>query len=94
MTAVPRRARTSLESETSMKTTTAITTLLLTAGTSAAVADRPPPVGIANPASVYCVEQGGKLEIRKTANGEVGYCHLPDGRVVEEWEFFRSQKRR
>lgn len=76
-----------------MKTTTAITTLLLTAGTSAAIADQPP-VGIANPASVYCVEQGGKLEIRKTANGEVGYCHLPDGRVVEEWEFFRSQTRK
>ena len=47
-------------------------------------------MGIANPASVYCIEQGGKLEIRKTANGEVGYCHLPDGRIIEEWAFFRS----
>ncbi|MGL4686979.1 MAG: putative hemolysin [Commensalibacter sp.] len=48
-------------------------------------------VNIANPASVYCVKQGGKLEIRKDSNGgEKGYCHLPDGRVVEEWKFFRA----
>ncbi len=31
-----------------------------------------PTLGMANPASTYCVEQGGKLEIRKEANGEVG----------------------
>ncbi|HWK15618.1 MAG TPA: DUF333 domain-containing protein [Rhizobiaceae bacterium] len=73
-----------------MRITTAIATLLLAAGASATLADEPPPVGIANPASVYCIEQGGKLEIRKTANGEVGYCHLPDGRIIEEWAFFRS----
>jgi len=33
---------------------------------------------------------GGKIEIRKEAKGEVGYCHLPDGRTIEEWQFFRS----
>lgn len=49
-------------------------------------------IGMANPASVYCTEQGGKSEIRKEENGDVGYCHLSDGRVIEEWEFFRSQK--
>lgn len=48
-------------------------------------------VEMANPASVFCVEQGGKLEIRKNADGsEYGMCHLPDGRVVEEWAFFRA----
>lgn len=48
---------------------------------------------LANPASTYCVEQDGKVEIRKGANGETGYCHLPDGRVIEEWEFFRSKEK-
>lgn len=50
-------------------------------------------VGLANPASVYCAEQKGKLEIRRGPDGETGYCHLPDGRVVEEWEFYRSRKK-
>lgn len=50
------------------------------------------PAALANPASTYCVEQHGTVEIRKEAKGEVGYCHLPDGRVIEEWELFRSKK--
>lgn len=49
------------------------------------------PVGIANPASVYCAEQGGTVEFRQQPDGTAGYCHLPDGRVVEEWEFYRAQ---
>lgn len=49
-----------------------------------------PAIGMANPASTYCIEQGGKLRIEKTASGEVGICQLPDGREVEEWAFFRS----
>ncbi|RIV75629.1 putative hemolysin [Pelagerythrobacter aerophilus] len=49
-------------------------------------------VGIANPASEYCVAQGGEVEIRDGADGQVGYCHLPDGTVVEEWEFFRASQ--
>ena len=47
-------------------------------------------VGLANPASVYCEKLGGKLIIQNTENGQIGMCHLPDGRVVEEWELFRS----
>lgn len=49
-----------------------------------------PAVGMANPASVHCVKAGGRVEIRKEAAGETGYCHLPDGRVIEEWQFFRA----
>ncbi len=47
--------------------------------------------GLANPASEYCVSLGGRVEIRDETDGQVGYCHLPDGRVVEEWDLFRSQ---
>ncbi len=50
------------------------------------------PLGMANPASVYCVEQGGKLELRDEPAGVTGYCHLPDGRVVEEWTLYHAEQ--
>lgn len=50
----------------------------------------PQPIGMPNPASQHCVDSGGRLEIRKDANGAAtGYCHLPSGEVVEEWALFR-----
>ncbi|KQQ77890.1 I78 family peptidase inhibitor [Acinetobacter sp. Leaf130] len=52
----------------------------------------PPKIGSPNPASQYCVEQGGKLEIRNEATGQVGYCHLPNSQVVEEWKLFRDNQ--
>nr|CAC9238707.1 Putative hemolysin [Providencia rettgeri] len=39
----------------------------------------PKAVGMANPASVYCEQIGGTLEIVDTAQGQVGYCILPSG---------------
>ncbi len=48
-----------------------------------------PPIGLANPASAYCIEKGGRLEIVNTPAGQVGMCTLPDGRVIEEWELMR-----
>ena len=49
-----------------------------------------PSVGLANPASTYCVQRGGKVEIQKDKEGNAyGMCHLPDGTVVEEWALFR-----
>ena len=44
-------------------------------------------IGMVTPASAYCVEQGGKRTIRAAADR--GY-HMPDGRVVEEWIYFRA----
>ncbi|MGG5143510.1 DUF333 domain-containing protein [Alcaligenes sp. SJTW-7] len=49
----------------------------------------PPALGMANPASAYCVEKGGRLDIVQTAAGQVGMCTLPDGSVIEEWELMR-----
>lgn len=46
---------------------------------------------MANPASQYCAELGGRLEIRTEQAGEAGYCHLPDGSVMEEWELYRGK---
>ena len=45
---------------------------------------------LANPASVFCAKSGGKSEIRKGARGQYGVCRLPDGRVVDEWAYFRA----
>lgn len=46
---------------------------------------------LANPASVFCVEQGGEVEIVDEEGGQVGYCILPDGTRIEEWEYFEQQ---
>ncbi len=46
--------------------------------------------GIANPASEFCVDQGGTVEIVDETDGQVGYCNLPDGTRIEEWEYFRQ----
>ena len=47
-----------------------------------------------NPASVYCVKKGGELKMEMTDKGQDGYCHLPDGRVIEEWVLFRQDNPR
>lgn len=46
---------------------------------------------LANPASVYCVEEKGELDIIDTNAGQAGYCNLPDGRSCEEWAYYRSE---
>ena len=47
---------------------------------------------LANPASVFCAKSGGKTEIRKGPRGKYGVCRLPDGRVVDEWAYFRAMQ--
>jgi putative hemolysin len=48
--------------------------------------------GMANPASVYCKQQGGKLSIRKdTTGGEYGVCVFTNGVECDEWKFFRGE---
>jgi putative hemolysin len=47
---------------------------------------------IANPASQYCVAQGGTVRIVTGPDGaQSGRCVLPDGTDVDEWEYFRSR---
>lgn len=48
--------------------------------------------GIANPASVFCGEQGGKSEIITASDGsQAGQCVFPDGKKCDEWKFFRTK---
>jgi uncharacterized protein len=63
---------------------------LLAAALLTLAAGAPQASALGNPASAYCASVGGRLEIRKESKGETGYCHLPDGRVVEEWQLFRE----
>ena len=47
---------------------------------------------IANPASVYCEENGGKLEIRAAEDGsQAGICILKNGTQCDEWKYYRGQ---
>jgi hypothetical protein len=47
---------------------------------------------IANPASVNCLQKGGRLEIRTTANGsQYGVCIFSDGSECEEWAYLRDE---
>jgi len=46
-------------------------------------------IGMANPASVYCLSQKGQLDNVDTAKGVASYCTLPSGERVDEWVLFR-----
>jgi putative hemolysin len=49
---------------------------------------------LANPASVYCIEKNGTLEIRESKAGQRGVCIFQDGSECEEWAFFREECQR
>jgi putative hemolysin len=47
---------------------------------------------LANPAAVYCSEQGYTVEIRTDAEGgQYGVCIFPDGRECDTWAFYRGE---
>jgi hypothetical protein len=47
-------------------------------------------VGLANPASVFCIQQGGQSQIVNTPKGQEGYCQWSNGQRIEEWKYFRE----
>jgi putative hemolysin len=50
------------------------------------------PIGLANPASVYCMAAGYQEENRTDADGgQYGVCLFPDGSECESWAFFRGE---
>jgi putative hemolysin len=65
-------------------------TLLAACGPSPAPTPRR--VGLPNPASVFCEENGGQLDLRTGPGGGVmGVCIFPDESECEEWAYFRSE---
>ncbi|MGH7026572.1 putative hemolysin [Brevundimonas sp.] len=51
-----------------------------------------PTIGMANPASVSCIDKGGRSEIRSTSAGQIGVCRFADGRECEEWTLHRDNR--
>ena len=51
-----------------------------------------PQPGMPNPDSLYCEQNGNKLEIRTAADGsQSGVCVFPDGSSCDEWAYFRGE---
>jgi putative hemolysin len=66
--------------------------IVFSASCSAKQTNPTPEAGIANPASVYCEQNDGKLELRQEAAGGVaGVCVFPDGSECDEWAYFRGE---
>jgi putative hemolysin len=51
-----------------------------------------PQVNMPNPASLYCEQNGNKLEIVTAADGsQSGICIFPDGSACDEWAYYRGE---
>lgn len=51
-------------------------------------------VNIANPASVYCLEQGGKTVMRTNKDGQYGVCVFKNGNQIDEWQYYRQNHKK
>ncbi|MFN2120940.1 MAG: DUF333 domain-containing protein [Anaerolineales bacterium] len=68
--------------------------LMLLAACSPNEAATPEKIGLPNPASGFCVDHGGRLDLRTGPGGGVlGVCVFPDGSECEEWAYFRAECR-
>ena len=47
-------------------------------------------IGIANPASIYCLDNGGSLQMKENKNGQYGVCYFEDNRQCEERAFYHG----
>ena len=62
------------------------------ASCSAGQPDSEDTASVPNPASVYCEQNGGRLDFREDPEGGVvGYCLFADGSECEEWSYFRGE---
>jgi putative hemolysin len=51
-----------------------------------------PPANMPDPSSVYCEQNGYKLETHTAADGsQSGICVFPDGSTCEEWAYYRGE---
>jgi len=50
------------------------------------------PANMANPATVYCDQNGNTHEIQTAADGsQTSVCIFPDGSTCDEWAYFRGE---
>jgi putative hemolysin len=51
-----------------------------------------PQANMPNPASVYCMQNGNRLEVHTAADGsQSGMCVFPGGSTCDEWAYFRGE---
>lgn len=50
-----------------------------------------PGTAIANPASEFCIDNGGALDTRNFSDGQWGFCVFDDESECDEWKFFRGE---
>ena len=51
-----------------------------------------PQANMPNPASMYCEQNGGSLDLRQDTSGEVsGVCVFPDKSECDEWAYYRGE---
>ena len=65
----------------------ALAAALLLTGCAPAPPPPPPVLDGANPASVHCGSLGGETVLDAAMTG---FCRLPSGELVEEWELYRA----
>jgi putative hemolysin len=66
--------------------------IVLSASCSSAQVSPTPQANMPNPASVYCEQQGGRLDIVTAADGsQSGVCVFPDGSQCDEWAYYRGE---
>ena len=69
-----------------------VSALLITACTNTKQIEEKKNTQLANPASEFCIKNGGKLEIVTASDGsQSGNCKLADGTICEEWQYFRGE---
>jgi putative hemolysin len=70
---------------------TGLSLILLSACVSRLAPTEQAPAAMPNPASVYCEEQGYRVEIRTAEDGsQSGVCVFPEGEC-DEWAYFRGE---
>lgn len=47
---------------------------------------------VGNPASAYCMNEGGYITLDQDENGhnKIGMCHTASGEVIEQWEYYNN----
>lgn len=65
--------------------------LLLIVELSACSSQTQPDEELSNPATDYCLDQGGTLQFEERGDrGEIGVCYFDDNRQCEEWAMLRG----
>lgn len=69
-----------------------MTVLLMLGGCAASGGDPNSQNQMTQYAAEYCRSLDGENEIRESSLGTGRYCRLPDGRVENEWQLYRTER--